>query len=56
MFTSVDKALAAVAGAAVFLLTNFGIDVTPDLQNTINTVVAVLTPILVYAMPNKDKT
>ena len=53
MFTSVDKALVALAGALTYLATNFGFEITPEIQRMIDTAVAVLTPLLVYLIPNK---
>ncbi|MCK9361857.1 hypothetical protein M0Q28_06585 [Patescibacteria group bacterium] len=55
MFTSVDKALAAIVMGLAFLLNSwFHISVpgwlTPD---SINQVLAVLTPLVVYLIPNK---
>lgn len=54
MHTQINKALAAVFGALVFLATNFGIEITPEIQDGINTVIAILTPILVYYIPNAE--
>lgn len=58
MFTSADKALAAIVMALAFLANAwFHISIpgwlTPD---NVNQVLAVLTPILVYVIPNKPKT
>lgn len=54
MITSVDKFLLALIGAIIFALTNWvGIDVGIG-QETINSIVAVLTPLLVYFVPNKS--
>lgn len=53
MISSYDKALAALAMAVIFLVNQFfglGINVSPE---TINTVVAVVTPVLVYLVPNR---
>jgi hypothetical protein len=53
MFTSVDKALTAVVMAALFLLNEFaGID-TGLGEETIAAIIAAVTPILVYLVPNK---
>ena len=54
MHTKFNKALVAIAGAGVFLLTTFGFEVTPEMQEGINTAIAVLTPVLVYLVPNKE--
>lgn len=53
MFTTIDKALVALIMAVLFLLNhffnvNFGLD-----ESTVTSIVAVLTPILVWAIPNK---
>jgi hypothetical protein len=53
MFTAIDKALAALIMAALYLLNTFaGIDLglSPD---TINTIIAAITPFLVWLVPNK---
>ena len=54
MFTSIDKALVALIGAIVYLLSAFfGIKIswiTPDL---IQNVVTFVTPLLVWLVPNK---
>jgi hypothetical protein len=57
MFTSYDKALAALVMAAVFLLNNlFGLDIGgPEFEAWVNKAVAALTPILVFAVPNRSK-
>ena len=53
MITSVDKFLIAVIGSIVFALNNFfGFSFAVD-PNVINGLVVVLTPVLVYFMPNK---
>lgn len=60
MFTSVDKALAALVSAIAFLAQAwFKIDLswlvsflTPE---AINLLIPVLTPIIVWAVPNKPK-
>jgi len=53
MISQWDKAIAAMLMASIFLVNQFfglGINVSPE---TINTVVAVVTPVLVYLVPNK---
>ena len=53
MFTSLDKALAALIMAVVFLINNFTefhFAVTPEV---VNGIVGVLTPLAVYFIPNK---
>lgn len=54
MFTSMDKALVALIMSAVFLLNFFfGINLGAINQDTVATIVSLLTPILVWAIPNK---
>lgn len=56
MFTSVDKALIALVMAAVWLLNYFfGVNLGWISQETVATVVGLLTPVLVWAVPNKAK-
>ena len=53
MFTQMDKALAALLGALVYLLGQFGVSflwLTPEL---IQNVAVFMTPLLVYMVPNK---
>jgi hypothetical protein len=54
MFTTIDKAIAAVLGGLIsFLALKFGINVdwmTPDLLNSISIAIA---GVLVYLVPNK---
>jgi len=53
MFTSVDKALIAVVMAVIYLLNTFaGLHLGVS-EEFLNTVIAVITPILVYLIPNK---
>jgi hypothetical protein len=54
MFTSVDKALVALVMAILFMLNYFfGISVPFLSQDTVTTAISLLTPILVYFVPNK---
>lgn len=54
MFTSMDKALVALIMSAIFLLNFFfGLNLGFVTQETVATVVSLLTPILVWAIPNK---
>ena len=54
MITSVDKFLVAALGAAAFALINwFGVDLNVD-QDWINSLTAVLTPVLVWVVPNRE--
>lgn len=53
MFTTVDKALAALLMAVVFLVNTFfntGLTVDPA---TVNTIAALVTPVLIWLVPNK---
>lgn len=53
MITSYDKAIVALILGGVFLinnLTSFHFAVSPD---TANTIAGLLTPVLVYLVPNK---
>lgn len=54
MFTSIDKAIVAVLGAIVFFVAEYT-DLEPGFisQDLLQSVAAVLTAILVYAVPNK---
>lgn len=57
MFTSVDKAFAALIGAIVFIAqTYFQIDFSWLSAETIEKIVPFLTTILVYFVPNKKLT
>lgn len=54
MWSSVDKALVALVMSVVFLLNYFlGISLGWLTQDTVAAVVAALTPLLVYLVPNK---
>lgn len=57
MFTSIDKALTALIMGLLFIIqtyTGFSLPwLTPD---TVATVIGLLTPVLVWAIPNKQKT
>lgn len=56
MFTSMDKALVALIMSALFLINFFfGLNLGFVTQETVATVVSLLTPILVWAIPNKPK-
>ena len=50
-----SKAIAAIAAAAIQLLANFGIEVSPNVLGIINSLVPVLGAVLVYAIPNKTE-
>lgn len=57
MFTSIDKALAAMVMGLLFIIqtyTGFSVAwLTPD---TVATIIGLITPVLVWAIPNKVKT
>lgn len=54
MFTSVDKALAALIGGVVFLLQQYAqVDLSWLSASTIEGFIPFLTAILVYLVPNK---
>lgn len=56
MFTSIDKALVALIMATISLINFFfGYDLGWISQDTVATIVGLLTPILVWAIPNKAK-
>jgi hypothetical protein len=57
MFTNADKALAAIVMGAAFLANSwFHVEIPGWLNSdTINQTQAVLTPILIYFIPNKVK-
>lgn len=56
MFTSIDKALTALIMGLLFIIqtyTGFSFAwLTPD---TVATIIGLLTPVLVWAIPNKQK-
>ncbi len=57
MFTSIDKALVALIGGLIFIVsTYFGVNLSWISQETIATIVGLLTPVLVWAIPNKKTT
>lgn len=56
MFTSIDKALVAMVMAVIFLINYFfGINLGWVTQDTVAAIVGALTPLLVWAVPNKPK-
>lgn len=56
MFTSIDKALVALIMSAIWLINFFfGLDLGWVTQDTVATIVGLITPILVWAVPNKAK-
>ena len=54
MFTTIDKALVALVMAVLFTLNYFfGINVPFLSQDTVTTAISLLTPVLVYFVPNR---
>lgn len=54
MFTSIDKALvAAVMGVLFILQTYTGISLPWATPEAVSTIIGLLTPVLVWAIPNK---
>lgn len=53
MFTSVDKAIVAIVMAILFIINaQWGINIGLD-EATVTAILAVLTPLFVYFVPNK---
>lgn len=56
MFTSIDKALvAAVMGVLFIIQTYTGFSFAWLNQDTVATIIGLITPVLVWAIPNKSK-
>lgn len=54
MFTSIDKALVALIMGLLYMFQTFtGIGTSFLSEGTITTIVSLLTPLLVYLVPNK---
>jgi hypothetical protein len=54
MFTSIDKALVALVMGLLFIIQQFtGMSLSWISQETVTTVIGLLTPVLVWAIPNK---
>lgn len=54
MFTSIDKALVAAIMGILFIVQTFtGFNLSWISADTVTTVIGLLTPILVWAVPNK---
>lgn len=54
MFTSIDKALVALVMGLLFIIQQFtGVSLGWISQETVTTVIGLLTPVLVWAIPNK---
>lgn len=54
MNTSVNKMVVAALMAAVNLLAYFGLDLGPDAEATVLAIASILTPIIVWLVPNAD--
>jgi len=56
MFTTIDKAIVALIGAIVYFLAEFT-PLDPGFLNeeTVKNIAAVITPVLVWLIPNKEK-
>jgi hypothetical protein len=55
MFTTFDKALAALVMALIYMANTFlntGLTIS---EETVNTVISLITPVLVWLVPNKIK-
>lgn len=55
MFTSFDKALAALLGAIVYFLGVIGVEIPWLTPEAIQNIAVGVTPILVWLIPNKAK-
>jgi len=55
MFTSIDKALVALIMAGVFIVNQYTGKHINVSEQTLNSIFVILTPILVYLIPNKPK-
>lgn len=56
MFTSIDKALvAAIMGVLFIVQTYSGFNLSWISHDTVATLIGLLTPVLVWAIPNKQK-
>jgi hypothetical protein len=54
MFTSIDKALVALIMGLLFIVQTYtGVSLSWISQETVATIVGLLTPVLVWAIPNK---
>lgn len=54
MFTSIDKALVALVMGLLFIIQTYtGFDLGWVKQETVATIIGLLTPVLVWAVPNK---
>lgn len=55
MFTSFDKAIAALLGAVVYFAGVFGVEVAWLTPEVIQNIAVAVTPFLVWLVPNKPK-
>lgn len=56
MFTSIDKALVALVMGLLFIIQTYtGFNLGWISQETVTTIIGLLTPVLVWAIPNKTK-
>ncbi len=56
MFTSIDKALVAAIMGILFIVQTFtGFSTSWISADTVATIVGLITPVLVWAIPNKQK-
>jgi hypothetical protein len=56
MFTSIDKALVAMVMGLIFIANTYlGVNLSWVSQETVATVVGLITPVLVWLVPNKTK-
>lgn len=54
MFTSIDKALVALVMGLLFIIQTYtGFNLGWISQETVTTIIGLLTPVLVWAIPNK---
>lgn len=54
MFTSIDKALVALVMGVLFIVQTYtGFSLSWISQDTVATIVGLVTPVLVWAIPNK---
>lgn len=54
MFTSIDKALVALIMGLLFIVQTYtGLSVAWLTPDTVATIIGLITPVLVWAMPNK---
>jgi hypothetical protein len=57
MFSSIDKALVALVMGILFIVQTYtGFSLSWISQETVSTIVGLLTPVLVWAIPNKKVT